>query len=68
LLKNFAQGVIVEGRERERMLESVADVPGDHHGVSTNASETENATDVLSVVICCTQVISRRVERGDAGR
>ena len=47
--------------------ESFAAVPGDHHGVSANASETENAADVWSVVICCTPVIPRRVERGDAG-
>jgi len=50
------------------MFESFAKVPSDPPGVSTNASETENAADVWSVVICCTPVIPRRVERGDAGR
>jgi hypothetical protein len=50
------------------MGESFAKAPGDHPGVSTNASETENAAAVWSVVICCTYVIPRRVERGAAGR
>ena len=54
-------------RDRESMLESFASVPGDHHGVSTNVSATENAADIWSVVICCTHVIPRRVERGDTG-
>ena len=49
------------------MGESFTAVPGDHHGVSTNARETENAADVCSIVICCTPVIPRRVERGDTG-
>ena len=50
------------------MLESFAAVPGDHPGVSANASATENVADVWAVVIWCTHVIPRRVERGDAGR
>jgi|KBSSwiStaDraftv2_1062776.scaffolds.fasta_scaffold4560531_2 hypothetical protein len=50
------------------MGESFAEVPDYHHGVRTNVSETETAAAVWAVVIWCTQVIPRRVERGDAGR